>query len=77
MSRILIIDDDPAPQARSAMCPIVCQSEAMRVTLERIAAAADCDVPVLLTGESGTGKELHGAGDPRAEHAVATRRWSW
>ncbi len=72
MSRILIIDDDPCEQraADSAMCPIVCQSAAMRITLERIAAAADCDVSVLLTGESGTGKELMA----QAIHAQSRRR---
>jgi DNA-binding NtrC family response regulator len=45
-------------------------SSAMRLVLDRIAAVATSDAPVLLTGESGTGKELLA----RTIHAQSKRR---
>jgi DNA-binding NtrC family response regulator len=46
------------PREAAARDPIVGSSAAVKRLLERIDAAAACDVNVLLTGETGTGKSL-------------------
>ena len=49
---------------------LVGHSHAMQELFKKIALAASCDVPVLITGESGTGKELAAA----AIHIHSARR---
>ncbi len=50
--------------------PLLGRSAAMQRVFKKIALAATCDLPVLITGESGTGKELAA----RAIHRYGKRR---
>jgi transcriptional regulator with PAS, ATPase and Fis domain len=67
MHRILLMTDQAAARLTA---PVVGRSPAMLRVLERTAAIAESEAPVLLTGDSGTGKELLA----RTIHGLSSRR---
>lgn len=60
-----------AQVARATGAAIVCESPAMRATMDRVQVIANADTPVLVSGERGAGKELVA----RALHVQGPRRY--